>query len=92
LRGIERMMARIPFCVNSYDRPLFERTEAKLEAEIAERKRMETEIERSHQELLIASRQAGTRAALVHGLAKKANSYQLKALERPDSRPKILTP
>ena len=56
------------------------RTEAKLEGEIAERKRMETEVERSHQELLIASRQAGmaeVATSVLHNVGNVLNSVNV---------------
>ena len=57
-------------------------TEAKLEAEIAERKRMELEVERSHQELLIASRQAGmaeVATSVLHNVGNVLNSVNVSA-------------
>ena len=56
------------------------RTEAKLEAEIAERKRMESEVERTHQELLIASRQAGmaeVATSVLHNVGNVLNSVNV---------------
>jgi C4-dicarboxylate-specific signal transduction histidine kinase len=58
------------------------RTEARLEAEISERKRMETEIEKSHQELLIASRQAGmaeVATSVLHNVGNVLNSVNVSA-------------
>jgi signal transduction histidine kinase len=58
------------------------RTEVKLEGEIAERKRMETEVERSHQELLIASRQAGmaeVATSVLHNVGNVLNSVNVSA-------------
>src|SRR5437868_13789697 len=55
-------------------------TEAKQEAEIAERKRMESEVERSHQELLIASRQAGmaeVATSVLHNVGNVLNSVNV---------------
>ena len=56
------------------------RTEAKLEAEIAERKRMQSEVERTHQELLIASRQAGmaeVATSVLHNVGNVLNSVNV---------------
>jgi signal transduction histidine kinase len=58
------------------------RTEAKLEAEIAERKRMELEVARTHQELLIASRQAGmaeVATSVLHNVGNVLNSVNVSA-------------
>jgi signal transduction histidine kinase len=58
------------------------RTEAKLEAEIVERKRMESEVERTHQELLIASRQAGmaeVATSVLHNVGNVLNSVNVSA-------------
>lgn len=58
------------------------RTESMLEAEITERKRMETEVERSHQELLIASRQAGmaeVATSVLHNVGNVLNSVNVSA-------------
>lgn len=56
------------------------RTEAKLEAEITERQRMQTEVERTHQELLIASRQAGmaeVATSVLHNVGNVLNSVNV---------------
>lgn len=56
------------------------RTETKLEAEISERKRMELEVERTHQELLIASRQAGmaeVATSVLHNVGNVLNSVNV---------------
>lgn len=56
------------------------RTEAKLEAEILERERMQSEVERSHQELLIASRQAGmaeVATSVLHNVGNVLNSVNV---------------
>ena len=58
------------------------RTEAKLEAEIAERQRMESEVARTHQELLIASRQAGmaeVATSVLHNVGNVLNSVNVSA-------------
>jgi signal transduction histidine kinase len=58
------------------------RTEAMLTAEIAERKRMEQEVERSHQELLITSRQAGmaeVATSVLHNVGNVLNSVNVSA-------------
>ncbi|HLH56071.1 MAG TPA: ATP-binding protein, partial [Verrucomicrobiae bacterium] len=58
------------------------RTEARLEAEIAERKRMESEVERSHQELITASRQAGmaeVATSVLHNVGNVLNSVNVSA-------------
>ena len=58
------------------------RTEAKLESEIAERKRMESEVERTHDELLIASRQAGmaeVATSVLHNVGNVLNSVNVSA-------------
>jgi signal transduction histidine kinase len=58
------------------------RTEEQLKAEIAERKRMESEVEHSHQELLIASRQAGmaeVATSVLHNVGNVLNSVNVSA-------------
>jgi signal transduction histidine kinase len=57
-------------------------TEAKLELEIAERKRMELEVVNSHQELLVASRQAGmaeVATSVLHNVGNVLNSVNVSA-------------
>jgi signal transduction histidine kinase len=61
---------------------LHEQTEARLEAEIAERQRMESEVARTHQELLIASRQAGmaeVATSVLHNVGNVLNSVNVSA-------------
>ncbi|HZR21300.1 MAG TPA: ATP-binding protein [Verrucomicrobiae bacterium] len=61
---------------------LHKRTEARLEAEIAERKRMQSEVERTHQELLVASRQAGmaeVATSVLHNVGNVLNSVNVSA-------------
>jgi signal transduction histidine kinase len=61
---------------------LHKRTEAKLEAEIGERQRMESEVARTHQELLIASRQAGmaeVATSVLHNVGNVLNSVNVSA-------------
>jgi C4-dicarboxylate-specific signal transduction histidine kinase len=56
------------------------RTEVHLESEIAERRRMETEVERTHQELIIASRQAGmaeVATSVLHNVGNVLNSVNV---------------
>jgi signal transduction histidine kinase len=58
------------------------RTESMLEAQIAERKRMEGEVTRSHQELLMASRQAGmaeVATSVLHNVGNVLNSVNVSA-------------
>jgi signal transduction histidine kinase len=57
-------------------------TEANLEAEIAERKRMEIEVGKTHQELLAASRQAGmaeVATGVLHNVGNVLNSVNVSA-------------
>lgn len=56
------------------------RTEIQLESEIVERKKMELEIERSHQKLVIASRQAGmaeVATSVLHNVGNVLNSVNV---------------
>jgi signal transduction histidine kinase len=58
------------------------RTEAKLAEEIEERKRMELVIERTHQELMIVSRQAGqaeVASSVLHNVGNVLNSVNVSA-------------
>ena len=56
------------------------RTEIQLQSEIVERKKMELEIERSHQDLVIASRQAGmaeVATSVLHNVGNVLNSVNV---------------
>jgi C4-dicarboxylate-specific signal transduction histidine kinase len=56
------------------------RTETQLESEIVERKKMESEIERSQEELVIASRQAGmaeVATSVLHNVGNVLNSVNV---------------
>jgi signal transduction histidine kinase len=57
-------------------------TEAKLESEIEERKRMELEVEKTHKQLLLASRQAGMAEVatnVLHNVGNVLNSVNIAA-------------
>ena len=58
------------------------RTEAELQAEIAERLRMEMQVEKTHKELMIASRQAGmaeVATSVLHNVGNALNSVNVSA-------------
>jgi len=58
------------------------RTAASLEAEIAERKRMEAQVEKTHKELLHASRRAGmadVASSVLHNVGNVLNSVNVSA-------------
>jgi signal transduction histidine kinase len=58
------------------------RTEHRLEAEILQRTRMEREVEQTHQQLLIASRQAGmaeVATSVLHNVGNVLNSVNVSA-------------
>ncbi|HYG36600.1 MAG TPA: ATP-binding protein, partial [Clostridia bacterium] len=61
---------------------LHKRTEEKLKEEITERKRMEAEVEKTHQELMAASRQAGmaeVATSVLHNVGNVLNSVNVSA-------------
>jgi signal transduction histidine kinase len=81
LRALQRQVKQRTLELN-HEIEHHKRTEAQLEAEIAERLAMEAEVEKTHQDLLAASREAGmaeVATSVLHNVGNVLNSVNVSA-------------